>query len=91
VANQYTVRFEQLQKSYRKRQDGKSQTAFWDYLKPELQFEGVKPGESPPPGAVPVGVGLRAIGCGKLLSSINPSDSGKNHKSCKQCQQVGVY
>lgn len=89
VANEHTARFSSLYRAWQKRKNGKSNTEFWDYLKPELQYAGVEPGQTPPPGAVPVGVLLVGIGCNKRLSAKNPSDTGKNHKSCVKCKQVG--
>lgn len=69
AANEHTARFSSLYKAWQKRKDGKSNTEFWDYLKPELQYAGVEPGQTPPPGAVPVGVLLVGIGCNKQPQS----------------------
>jgi hypothetical protein len=89
VANEHTVRFSSLLKAWQKRKDRKSNTEFWDYLKPELQYAEVEPGQTPPLGAVPVGVMLVGVGCNKRLSAKNASDTGKNHKNCVKCKQVG--
>lgn len=90
VPNEHTARYLTLHKAWQKRNNGKSNTEFWDYLKPDLDYVGVQPGHAPPPGAQPVAVVLVGIGCNKRLSAKNPSDTGKNHKNCARCKQVGL-
>lgn len=88
VSNVHTSRYQTLYKSYLRRKNGESATEYWDYLRPELQYDDIGAGEAA--GATPIGVKLRAL-CGKLLSASNASDTGKGHKNCKQCQEVGIH
>ena len=45
VCNEHTVYYEKLLKAWRLVQEGKKPTAHWHFLKPELLYEGVQPGE----------------------------------------------
>ena len=65
--------------AWQKRQDGKSTSEMWDWLKPIAEY-GSPPGAG---GAPPIVVAeyLQAL-CGKRLSATNPTVAYKNHMNC---------